>query len=81
MVEQNLRILMKQEGTKDWVPLLLWAVLTMNSQRSTSTGFTPKELFRRGRPGWFFSTPFPKDFKSPVGDWLEHKQSMANHRN
>ena len=23
-------------------------------------------------------TPFPEDFKSPVGDWLEHKQSMAN---
>ena len=22
--------------------------------------------------------PFPEDFKSPVGDWLEHKQSMAN---
>ena len=22
--------------------------------------------------------PFPEDFKSPVGDWLDHKQSMAN---
>ena len=22
--------------------------------------------------------PFPEEFKSPVGDWLEHKQSMAN---
>ena len=22
--------------------------------------------------------PFPEDFKSPVGDWLEHKQSLAN---
>ena len=23
-------------------------------------------------------SPFPEDFKSPVGDWLEHKQSLAN---
>ena len=23
--------------------------------------------------------PFPEDFKSPVGDWLEHKQSLAKH--
>ena len=38
VVEQNLRILMKQERTKDWVRLVLWAVLTMNSQRSSSRG-------------------------------------------
>ena len=31
VVEQNLRILMKQERTKDWVRLVPWAVLTMNS--------------------------------------------------
>ena len=78
VVEQNLRILMKQERTKDSVHLVPWAVLTMNSQRSSSTGFTPHELFHGGRPAWFFKTPFPEDFKSPVGDWLEHKQSMAN---
>ena len=53
-----------------------WAVLTMNSQRSSSSGFTPHELFHGGRPAWFFKNPFPEDFKSP-GDWLEHKQSMA----
>ena len=70
---------MKQERTKDWVRLLPWAVLTMKSQRSSSTGFTPHEPFHGGRPAWFFKTPFPEDFKSPVGDWLEHKQSMANH--
>ena len=73
VVEQNLRILMKQERTKDWVRLVPWAVLTMNSQRSSSTGFTLHELFHGGRPAWFFKTPFPEDFKSPVGDWLEHK--------
>ena len=78
VVEQNLRIQMKQERTKDWVRLVPWAVLTMNSQRSSSTGFTPHQLFHGGRPAWFFKTPFPEDFKSPVGDWLEHKQSLAN---
>ena len=69
---------MKQEPTKDWVRLVPWAVLTMNSQRSSSTGFTPQELFHGGGPAWFFRNPFPDDFKSPVGDWLEHKQSIAN---
>ena len=68
VVEQNLRILMKQERTKDWVRLVPWAVLTMNSQRSSSTGSTPHELFHGGRPAWFFKAPFPEDFKSPVGD-------------
>ena len=48
VVEPNLRILMKQEDSKDWVRLLPWAVLTMNSQRSSSTGFTPHKLFRVG---------------------------------
>ena len=57
VVEQNLRILMKQERTKDWVRLVPWAVLTMNSQRSSSTGFTPHELFHGGRPAWFFINP------------------------
>ena len=48
VVEQNVRTLMKQERTKDWVRLLPWAVLTMNSQESCSTGYTPKELFHLG---------------------------------
>ena len=78
MVEQNLRIPAKQECTKDRVRLVSWAVLTMNSERSSATGFNPHELLHGGRPAWFFKTPFPEDFKSPVGNWLEHKQSMAN---
>ena len=78
VVEQNLRILMNQERTKDWVRLLPWAVLAMNSQESSSTGYTPHELFHGGRPPWFFETPFPGDYKSPVGDWLEHRQDLAN---
>ena len=36
------------------------------------------ELVYWGRPAWFFKTPFPEDYKSPVGDWLEHRQDLAN---
>ena len=68
----------EKEGTKDWVRLVPWAVLTMNSQRSSFKGFTPHELFHGGQPAWFFKTPFLEDFKSPVGDWLEDKDSMDN---
>ena len=50
VVEQNLRILMNHERTKDWVRLVRWAVLTMNSQRSSSTGFTRQELLHGGHP-------------------------------
>ena len=78
VVEHNLRILMKQERTKDWVRLVPQAVLTMNFQRSSSTVFSPHDLFHGGQPAWLFKTPFPEDFNSPVGDWVEHKQSMAN---
>ena len=78
VLEQILRILMKQESTKDWVRLLPSAVRTIDSQESSSTGYTPHELFHGGRPAWFFETPFPEDYKSPVGDWLEHRQDLAN---
>ena len=50
----------------------------MNSQEGSSTGYTPQELFYRRRPAWFFKTSFPEDYKSPVGDWLEHRQELAN---
>ena len=58
VVEQNVRILMKKERTKDCVRLVPWAVLTMNSQRSSSTGLTPHALSHGGRPAWFFKTTF-----------------------
>ena len=78
VLEQNLRIQTKQERAKDSVRLLPWAVLTMKSPESSSTGCTPDELFHGGHPAWFFKTPFPEDYKSPVGDWLEHRQEEAN---
>ena len=77
-LEQNLRILMKQERTEQYLRLLPWAVLTMNSQEKSSTGYTPHEVFQGGRPAWFFITPFPEHHKSPVGDWVEHRQDLAN---
>ena len=69
---------MKQERIKDWIRLLPWAVPSMNSQESSSTGYTPHELFHGGRLAWFFKTPFPEDYKSPVLDWLEHTQDRAD---
>ena len=68
---------MKQERTKNVVHLLTLAVLTMNSQESLSTGYTLHELFRGGCSAWFSKTPFPEDYKSAGGDWLEHKQDPA----
>ena len=69
---------MKHRRCKDWVHLLPWAVLTMNSQESSSSGYTPHELFHGGRPAWFLETPFPEDYKSHVGDWLERRQDLAD---
>ena len=69
---------MKQECTKDWARLLPRAVLTMTSQESCSTGYTPPGLFHGGRPAWFFKTPFPEDYKCRVGDWHHHRQDLAN---
>ena len=60
---------MKQERSNDWVRLLPFAVLAMNSQESSSNGSTPHVLFHGGHPAWFFKTPFPEDYRSPVGDW------------
>ena len=50
----------------------------MNSPEGSSTGYTPNQLFHGGRPAWSFKTSFPSDYKSPVGDWLEHRQNLAN---
>ena len=50
----------------------------MNFQESSSTGYTPHELFHEGRSAWFFKAPFPEDYRSSVGDWLEHRQDLAN---
>ena len=50
----------------------------MNSQESSSTGFTPPtSCSDGGHPAWVCKGPCPKDYKIPVGDWLEHKEDLA----
>ena len=78
VVEQKLGILMKQERTKDWVRLVPWAVLTMNSQRSSSRVSPPTNCSMEDDLLGSSKPLFPEDFKSPVRDWLVHKQSLAN---
>ena len=59
VVEQNHRILMKQERTKDWIRFLPGVVLTMNSQESSSTGYTPPPSCS------IFQNPFPGRLQEP----------------
>ena len=58
-MEQNQRMLMKQEGTKDRLRLLRWAVVTMNSQQSSSTGYAPRKLDPWGTSCVVFPNPLP----------------------
>ena len=67
VMEQNLRILMKQEHTKDWVRLLPWAVLTMSSQRRSSTGFTPHGCFMEDDLPCSSKHPFLRTSRAPLG--------------
>ena len=77
--ESSLRLCLlgeKQECTEHCVRSLPWVVLTMNSHDISSTGPAPHELFHGGHPVLFFKTPFPEDYKIPVGDWLVHRQEV-----
>ena len=67
VVEQNLRILMKQGRTKAWVRLVPWAVLTVNSQRSSSTGFTPTSCFMEDDLLGSSKPPFLRTSRAPLG--------------
>ena len=66
-MEQNLRILMRQERTKDWVRLVPWEVLTMNSQRSSSTHFTPTSCFMEDDLLGSSKPPFLGTSRVPLG--------------
>ena len=59
VVEQNLRILMKQECTEHWVRSLPRVVLTMNSHDISSAGSIPHKLFHGGPSCVVFRNPFP----------------------
>ena len=53
--------------------LLPVITLMMNSQESSSTGYSPHELFM-GRPAWFLHAPYPEDSYSTVGGWLKEQE-------
>ena len=67
VVEQNLRILMKQERTKDWVRLVPWAVLTMSSQMSPSTVSPPMSCFMEDDLLGSSKPPFPRTSRALLG--------------
>ena len=50
----------------------------MISQETSSSGYTPHELTHGRGPAWSFKASFPEDYKSLVGDRLEHRQDVAN---
>ena len=75
--KENVRIWCKTERTKDWVRLLPVISLMMNSQESSATGYTPRELFM-GRPAWFLHTPYPEDCYSTVGKWVKEQRDKVD---
>ena len=72
-----MRIWCKTERTKDCVRLLAVIFLTMNSQESSATGFSPHELFM-GRPPCFLHVPYPEDAYSTVGKWVREQQDKVD---
>ena len=67
---QNCRAMSIDCKTMDWPKLCPFVAWTMNSQISSSTGFSPSELFL-GRPSWKF-TKVPEPCSNPtVESWLE----------
>ena len=77
VLSEIVRIWCKTERTKDWVRLLPIISLMMNSQKSTATGYTPHELFM-GRPALFLHAPYPEDFYSTVGKWMNEQPDKVD---
>ena len=57
--------------------LLLVISLMMNSQESSATGYSPRELFL-ARPAWFLHAPYPEDTHSSVGGWVQEQQEKVD---
>ena len=66
-VEYNLRALMKQQSTKHRIRLLPWAVLTMNSQRSSGTACTPTNCLMGGVWRGFSKPPSMRTVSTLLG--------------
>ena len=49
----------------------------MNSQETSATGYSPRELFM-GRPAWFLHAPYPEDSSSAVGKWVKEQQDKVD---
>ena len=77
VLKENVRIWCKTERTRDWVRLLPVISLTMNSQESSASGYSPHELFP-GRPAWFLHAPYPEDTNSSVGEWVQEQQAKVD---
>ena len=73
---QVLRIFQKIYRTKDWVKLVPIVAQTMNAQVSSATGMCPHELIHGTKP-WSFHAFFPEDLESPVGQWSNRLQHLA----
>ena len=72
---QNCRALSLDCKTLDWPKLCPFVAWTMNSQLSSSTGFSPSDLFL-GRPSWKFSK-VPEPCSNPtVESWLEDQMIL-----
>ena len=77
VLKENVRTWCKTERTKDWVRLLPIISLMMNSQESSATGYSPRELFM-GRPAWFLHTPYAEDSYWTVGKWVKEQQNKVD---
>ena len=77
LLKENVRTWCKTKRTKDSVSLLPVISLMMNSQESSATGYSPRELFM-GRPAWFLHAPYPEDSYSTVGKWVKEQQDKLD---
>ena len=71
-----MRIWRKTERTKDWAKLLPIMSVMMNSQESSATGHSPRELFM-GHPAWFPHAPYLEDSYSTMGKWAKEQQDKV----
>ena len=77
VLKENVRIWCKTERTKDWLRLLPVISLTMNSQESSATGYSPHELFM-GRAARFLHASYPEDSYSTVSKWVKEQQDKVD---
>ena len=73
---QQARILMQQQGSRDWlrlVPIITWII---NSQWNPQTGYTPQELFF-GRPGYKPEFAPEPETNPMVETWILEQKALC----